>query len=136
MRAGTSGDPEPGKAGVRRSLWMLVLVAAGWTLPTLAYETLQKTAEVVGPRTALLRLSCDAEAGVPWRPRTGVGWFDHTVHELAEARLFWRLARNGARSPASSASGPPPHPPVAPWPAQTFPSRSFSVAGNSSSSAR
>lgn len=81
---------------MRRLVCLITIVLAAGVLPTAVYEALQKTAECIGPRTALLQLSADAERRVPWRPRTGVGAVDHAEHELAETRLFWRLTAQSA----------------------------------------
>lgn len=77
---------------MRRPLTLALSICALCLLPVLVYESLQKTAESMGPRTALLRLSDAAERRVAWRPRTGCGALDHAEHELAETRLFWQLA--------------------------------------------
>ena len=69
--------------------WTLVLALL---LPTIAYETLQKSAERVGTPSVMLRLSQRAENETRWRPVTGWSAVDHTLHEFAETRRFYRLA--------------------------------------------
>jgi hypothetical protein len=86
---------------VRRLILCFSAAITVGSMPTLAYEALQKTAERVGPCTVLLRNSADAERRVPWRPRLGVGALDHAAHELAETRLFWQLTmQRGWKTPA------------------------------------
>lgn len=75
---------------LRRS-WALALCLS-LTLPTMAYEVFQKTAELVGPRSTVLRLSQRAEIETRWRPVTGLPALDHTLHEMAETRRFYRMA--------------------------------------------
>ena len=80
-----------------RLLLVTVLLALPWSVPTVVYEVLQKSAEQIGPRNSLLELSARAEREVAWRPRTGIGILDHAEHELIESRLFWQLTTRHAR---------------------------------------
>lgn len=76
-----------------------ILVAA----PGIAYETLEKAAERIGPGSPLLAKSLRAEIDTPWRPATGVFVVDRALHEMEETRHFWRLVNHEERGENSAA---------------------------------
>jgi len=87
----------------RRILLSLLVSVALVSVPGIAYEAFEKTAERVGPTGSLLHLSLTAELVTPWRPATGLFVVDRTLHELEETWTFWSLVRDRGR-PSSSAT--------------------------------
>jgi hypothetical protein len=89
---------------VRPALRSLLLLALFALAPTLAYEGVQKSNEVLlrmrHPHSILLRLGQRAEDETHWRAPTGLVLVDRALHEWAETRRFYTLARRRLAEPS------------------------------------